>query len=492
MPFNPSDQPTIEHLRPAAPAGAPAPIAIDEVARRFPHLEIIDVLGAGGMGVVYKARQKSLDRLVALKVLPPQPNDVQRHESFAERFTREARALARLQHPNIVTVYDSGAVNDLCYFIMEFVDGSNLRQVMGANAGRLQPSEALAIVPGVCDALEYAHAEGIAHRDIKPENILVDRKGRVKIADFGIAKLLQRPGTDYTLTHTQQIIGTMHYMAPEQIERPSTVDHRADVYSLGVVLYEMLTGELPIGRFPLPSERGVSDVRLDQVVLRALEKEPSRRYQHASEIKTDLQRLNAAPTLPQPWMGQSTLATTPTPDAMSGSEGPVWRRQASQINTPTPQPLFAGAQVTPAPGVQIPTPAPTPYSVPVPGMRNPGIAYLCWLTCFFGFCGVHRFYCGKWISGFIWLLTGGLLFIGQLIDLALIPHMVNKANRLHRPWIPQAEPVTALPSSSPGQPAPRRNWLLVILLIIAIPVIGLIVLTILAGVIIPLLAGARP
>src|SRR4029453_12925449 len=212
MPFNPPDQPTIEHVRRAAPAGAPAPIAIDEVARRFPHLEIIDVVGAGGMGVVYKARQKSLDRLVALKVLPPQPNDVQRHESFAERFTREARALARLQHPNIFSVFDSAAVNDLCYFIMEFVDGSNLRQVMGANAGRLQPSEELAIVPGVCDALEYAHAEGIPHRAIKPENIPVGGKGPGKIADFGIAKLLQRPSTDYTLTHTQQIIGTMHYM----------------------------------------------------------------------------------------------------------------------------------------------------------------------------------------------------------------------------------------------------------------------------------------
>ena len=222
-----------------------------ELARHFPQLEILELLGSGGMGAVYQARQPALDRLVALKILPP---GVAHDPSFAERFTREARVLARLSHQHIVIVHDFGWAGDLYYFIMEFVDGMNLRQLIAA--GRLEPSAALAIVPQICEALQYAHDEGIVHRDIKPENILIDKKGRVKIADFGLAKLLHRgaegePASPrpWTLTGSRQVMGTPHYMAPEQMERPLAVDHRADIYSLGVVFYEMLTGELPLGRF---------------------------------------------------------------------------------------------------------------------------------------------------------------------------------------------------------------------------------------------------
>ncbi|HMC88297.1 MAG TPA: serine/threonine-protein kinase, partial [Gemmataceae bacterium] len=215
------------------------------------------------------------------------PSESSRDPAFAERFNREARALAHLNHPNIIAVHDFGEAGDLFYFIMEYADGVNLRQVM--QAGSLQPDEALRIVPQVCDALQYAHDEGIVHRDIKPENILLDKRGRVKIADFGLAKLLSRPGLAYTLTGSQQIMGTPHYMAPEQMEKPSTVDHRADIYSLGVVFYEMLTGELPLGRFALPSEKAPVDGRLDEIVLRTLEKDPGRRYQRVSEIKTDME-----------------------------------------------------------------------------------------------------------------------------------------------------------------------------------------------------------
>jgi len=136
------------------------------------------------------------------------------------------------------------------------------------------------------------------HRDIKPENILLDKKGRVKIADFGLAKLLDRPATVYALTQAGQRMGTPHYMAPEQIEHPDQVDHRADIYSLGVVFYEMLTGELPIGRFAPPSQKVQVDVRLDDVVLRTLEKEPQRRYQHASEVKTDVETIAGQSPLP--------------------------------------------------------------------------------------------------------------------------------------------------------------------------------------------------
>jgi predicted Ser/Thr protein kinase len=264
--------------------------SVEELAGHFPRLEVLELLGQGGMGAVYKARQPSLDRLVALKVLPLEAG---RDPAFAERFQREARALARLSHPNIVAVHDVGQEGELYYFVMEYVDGVNLRQLM--RGGLLRPEQALRIIPQICDALEYAHGEGIVHRDIKPENILLDRKGRVKIADFGLAKLVGGERGNLTLTGTQQVMGTLYYMAPEQMERPLAVDHRADIYSLGVVFYEMLTGELPVGRFALPSEKAGVPADLDSVVLRALEKEPERRYQRASDVKTDLDGIGSGP-----------------------------------------------------------------------------------------------------------------------------------------------------------------------------------------------------
>lgn len=270
-----------------APKPPPAPA---ELAKHFPNLEILELLGQGGMGVVYKARQPRLDRLVALKVLSAEAS---RDPAFAERFSREARALARLNHPNIVAVYDFGEADGLYYLVMEFVDGLNMRQI--EQAGKLSPREALRLVPAICDALQYAHDHGIVHRDIKPGNILVDPEGRVKIADFGLAKLLGRVPHGRWLTASQTIMGTPNYMAPERIERPQEVDHRADIYSLGVVLYEMLTGELPIGRFAPPSQKVQVDVRLDEVVLRALEKERERRYQQASQVKTDVETIASAP-----------------------------------------------------------------------------------------------------------------------------------------------------------------------------------------------------
>ena len=201
---------------------------------------------------------------------------------------RPAR-LARLHHPNIVTVYDFGEVQGNYYLLMEFVDGLTLRQLF--HTRRLSPPEALNIVPKICDALQYAHDQGVVHRDIKPENILLDKQGRVKIADFGIAKMIGQTPKDVSLTGAKDVLGTPHYMAPEQIEKPATVDHRADIYSLGVVFYEMLTGELPLGKFQPPSAKVQIDVRLDEVVLHALEKEPERRYQQVSEVKTRVETI---------------------------------------------------------------------------------------------------------------------------------------------------------------------------------------------------------
>jgi predicted Ser/Thr protein kinase len=282
------------------PAGGPTvqghefePPSVADLAGLFPQLEVLELVGQGGMGAVYKARQKDLDRVVALKILASRAGA---DPGFAERFTREARALACLSHPNIVAVYDFGQVQDLHYFVMEYVDGTNLRQV--EHAGGLSPRQALAIIPQICEALQFAHDEGIVHRDIKPENILLDKKGRVKIADFGLAKILgQRQ--DLSLTQDGHVMGTPYYMAPEQVEHPAEVDHRADIYSLGVVFYEMLTGELPMGQFTLPSHKVQIDVRLDEVVLRALAREPDRRYQKASQVKTEVESIAASPANPE-------------------------------------------------------------------------------------------------------------------------------------------------------------------------------------------------
>jgi tRNA A-37 threonylcarbamoyl transferase component Bud32 len=268
---------------------APAP---EQLAPSFPQFEIVELLGRGGMGAVYKARQPKLDRLVAIKILPA---EMASDPSFAERFNREARALARLNHPHIVAVHDFGQAGNLFFVVMEYVDGVNLREAIAQR--RLSPTEALAIVGQICDALQFAHEEHVVHRDIKPENILLDKRGRVKIADFGLAKLVSAEPGNATLTQTRQVMGTMQYMAPEQLGGSRRVDHRADLYSLGVVFYELLTGELPVGRFPLPSKSAAVDSRLDDVVLRALEREPEARYQHASEIKSDVDEIRSSPEI---------------------------------------------------------------------------------------------------------------------------------------------------------------------------------------------------
>ena len=266
----------------------------ETVAKAFPQLEILELIGHGGMGIVYKARQPNLERHIALKLLPEKLGE---SPQFAERFSREARTLAHLNHPNIVSVYDFGQTAGLYFLMMEYVDGVNLREAM--RAGRFSPNEALEIVPKICEALHYAHEQKILHRDIKPENILLDSKGSVKIADFGIAKLLGGASKEnLTLTSTGHALGTPHYMAPEQIENPTQVDHRADIYSLGVVLYELLTGELPIGRFEVPSHKSDVGAGIDEVVLRALEKDRERRQATAEKLKAEVQTADRTPSQP--------------------------------------------------------------------------------------------------------------------------------------------------------------------------------------------------
>jgi len=291
----------------AAPGRAFVPPSVEELAGHFPQLEILGLIGNGGMGAVYKARQRELDRIVALKILPPGIGD---DPAFASRFAREARALAKLSHPNIVTLYEfgRGAGDGPYFFLMEYVDGVNLRQLL--HAERVAPREALEIVPQICDALQYAHDQGIVHRDIKPENILIDRRGRVKVADFGLAKIIGAATADSEISGTAaaeagatdagKIMGTPSYMAPEQVERPAEVDHRADIYALGVVFYQMLTGELPGKSLEPPSRKVRIDVRLDEVVLRALERNPELRYSQASVLKTQVETIAETPPPPSP------------------------------------------------------------------------------------------------------------------------------------------------------------------------------------------------
>ncbi len=335
---------------PAAPAAA-AP-SIDELAPHFPQLEILACLGRGGMGVVYRARQKSLGRLVALKLLAPERGG---DPAFAERFAREGQTLARLDHPHIVTIHDFGQAGGYYYLLMEFVDGVNLRQLI--HGGRIAAREALAIVPQICDALQFAHDHGVVHRDIKPENILLDRRGQVKVADFGLAKLVgpgEEPadvsgdaaaGSSADITAAGHVMGTPRYMAPEQRERPNEVDHRADIYALGVVLYQMLTGELPAEKQLQPPSRRVKiDVRLDEVVLRALEQDPGRRYTSADELKTRLETIAAEPP---------PLARPPTPPARPADGSSSAKADESDL-------LWPQSPASPPP--QSPPPPPPPAS----------------------------------------------------------------------------------------------------------------------------------
>jgi serine/threonine protein kinase len=262
-----------------------------EIRCALPNLDLLDLLGQGGMGAVYRARQRSLDRHVAVKIFPRELFD---DPTFDQRFQNEARILASLSHPNVIAAHEFGETDRFCYLVMELVEGVSLRHRM-KEAGRLSLQETVWIARQVCDALAYAHSRGIVHRDVKPENILLEGHGpgswRVRVADFGLAKLVQPRPEDWMLTAPNKLMGTPDYMAPEQRHSASSVDHRADVYALGVVLYEMLSGQLPIGRFAPPSD----DPRVSRVVLRCLEPAPANRYPDVTALRRDLETLLALP-----------------------------------------------------------------------------------------------------------------------------------------------------------------------------------------------------
>jgi len=282
------------------------------IGQMIGNYQIVSEIGRGGMAIVYKAFQTSLNRYVAIKVLPPY---FQHTEEFLDRFKREALAAAQMQHPNIVQIYETGEWNGYHYIVMEYVDGESLHTIM-QKRGALDINTAFNLVVQIGSALDYAHAQGIVHRDVKPSNILVDQRGRALLTDFGIAKAAEST----RLTQTGTSLGTPEYMAPEQAEG-EPVDARTDLYSLGVILYQMLTGKIPFGG-PTPSAIMYGHVHkappalralnaavppaVESVVLKALAKRREDRFQSASEMVAALR--NAMAGKPPPPIGTDSTA----------------------------------------------------------------------------------------------------------------------------------------------------------------------------------------
>ncbi|MEM7011107.1 MAG: serine/threonine-protein kinase [Verrucomicrobiota bacterium] len=257
----------------------------------IPGYTLFDQIGSGGMGIVWRAKQVSLNREVAIKLMR---QEVSADPEFKLRFRREAESMAALRHPNIVSVYDFGETDDgQLYLVMELVEGADLGAIMRAGPTRFR--EALNYTEQICSALGYAHELGFVHRDIKPANILLQNDGTVKMTDFGLARIGGLEGIDAELTTSGAVVGTPQYMAPEQ-SQGDDVDHRSDLFSLGVLIYELLTGSKPVGSWEPPSvkQKGISR-KIDHIVAKAMESEPSKRFQSAAEFQDEISSASGSP-----------------------------------------------------------------------------------------------------------------------------------------------------------------------------------------------------
>ncbi len=323
-----------EAMKPSGPKTRWEPPSAEELAKLLPQYDITRILGRGGMGAVYQGTQKSLDRPVAIKILSAQLEDSD--QGFKDRFKNEARAMAKLSHPGIVAVYDSGETADgLLYIVMEFIEGTDVARMI-AKQKRLHTEHAMAITAHVCDALAYAHERGIIHRDIKPANIMVGYDGVVKVADFGLAKMSK--SGESGLTQSGMAMGTLHYMAPESLTLGTAVDQRADIYAVGVMLYQMLTGKLPQGLFELPSLQVPGlDPRYDGIIGKALREDRELRYPSTLDMRHDLDAILTQPVVKVEAAAEKAPAALETLARPQRPAGQPYRPPQRGASTPPPK-----------------------------------------------------------------------------------------------------------------------------------------------------------
>jgi len=360
------------------PSGPWVPPTAEALGKLLPEYEIVKMLGRGGMGAVYMGRQISLDRPVAIKILSNTLDEAD--ASFAERFKNEARAMGKLNHPGIVAVYAFGeTAGGLLYIVMEYIEGTDVARMI-AKSGRLHTDHAMAITAHVCDALAYAHERGIIHRDIKPANIMVGYDGNVKVADFGLAKMHGKSGETLGLTQSGMAMGTLHYMAPEALMLGSAVDHRADIYAVGVMLYQMLTGKVPHGMFELPSLQVPGlDPRYDEIIAKAMREDRERRFQRIAELRRDLDGILTQPVVKVEAEASPAPAALPTQARPQRPAGQPYRPPQRQAVAPSRQKSASGTIMWAALTAMVvvgawwlkhtPAPAPQPVAVqdtPVP------------------------------------------------------------------------------------------------------------------------------
>ena len=309
---------------------------LEEVARLFPSYEILGLIACGGMGAVYHAVQTSLERPAAIKILP---RVFSTNEEFRKGFESEAKAMAKLNHQNLIGVYDFGEVEGLLFIVMEFVAGQSLHQ--SAHGCAVEQADAINLVVGVCNGLAHAHEFGILHRDIKPSNILLDSQMNPKIGDFGLARPLERQ-----IEEGEQIFGTPGYTAPEVLRPPFTIDQRADIFSVGVMLHELLTGHLPDADPRPASQICGCNPRLDAVITRATDPNPNRRQMSAMELGKELVKIAALPS-----RTLRTGASAPRIKSMAGASAfpkPIY----GALSRPTAASLKPKAATSPGPQKQ--------------------------------------------------------------------------------------------------------------------------------------------
>jgi serine/threonine protein kinase len=327
--------PTPKPSAPAYVAELPLPADLQAMLPQGAYI-VESFLGQGGMGAVYKGIQMPLKRPVAIKILQ---KGIGAEFEFEERFRREAYAMAALTHPNIVQVYDCGEAGENFLFIsMELVEGGDLSECL--KRGEMTPERALKLMPQICAGLHFAHERGIVHRDIKPANIMLTKDGRAKIADFGLAKNFDAASS--FMTKSGLGMGTPDYASPEQYEALRDLDHRSDIYSLGIMMYQLLTGTLPRGAWRAPSSRVAVDSRLDDVVLKAMAPERELRYETAEKLKAEIERITSTPLKPKLSSAAPPASAKPArPEAAFAK--PQSAPPPERASLPTPPPVKQGS-----------------------------------------------------------------------------------------------------------------------------------------------------